>query len=96
MLEWLAATLRSYPEIRTFFGLQTQHRDVANFFRVYAPFAKLGPRRTQNLRGGVSQTAPFHWDGEFKDLSGLMGDVFAKRMSGGCDNSKPRVRSSPR
>jgi ABC-type bacteriocin/lantibiotic exporter with double-glycine peptidase domain/CRP-like cAMP-binding protein len=49
------ALLRSYPEIRTFFGLQTQHRDVANFFRVYAPFAKLGPRSLSLLVAELEQ-----------------------------------------
>ena len=49
------ALLRSYPEIRTFFGLQTQHRDVANFFRVYAPFAKLEPRSLSLLVAELEQ-----------------------------------------
>jgi hypothetical protein len=45
-------------------------------------FEKLGVRRTQNLRGGVLQTAPFHWDGDMRDLGHLMGEVFSKRMGG--------------
>jgi mono/diheme cytochrome c family protein len=46
-------------------------------------FKGLGRRRTQTLRGGITQTAPFHWSGDEKDLGALMNDVFAKRMQGG-------------
>jgi hypothetical protein len=45
-------------------------------------FAGVGPRRTQNLRGGLLATAPFHWDGRFSDVSPLLEDVFHGRMSG--------------
>jgi YD repeat-containing protein len=45
-------------------------------------FAKIGARRTQNLRGGIGQSAPFHWDGDMRDLSHLMGEVFTQRMAG--------------
>jgi mono/diheme cytochrome c family protein len=45
-------------------------------------FAKLGVRRTQNLRGGIMQTAPFHWDGDMRDLDHLMHEVFMGRMAG--------------
>lgn len=45
-------------------------------------FDHLGPRRTQNLRGGIGMTAPFHWDGGLKDLGQLMTDVFTNRMRG--------------
>ncbi len=45
-------------------------------------FAKIGARRTQSLRGGVLETAPFHWDGDMRDLSHLMTEVFSGRMSG--------------
>lgn len=45
-------------------------------------FSSIGPRRTQNLRGGVLATAPFHWDGDMKDLNTLMQEVFTGRMSG--------------
>lgn len=45
-------------------------------------FAKIGSRRTQTLRGGILATAPFHWDGDFTDLSKLMTEVFSKRMQG--------------
>jgi YD repeat-containing protein len=45
-------------------------------------FAKIGVRRTQNLRGGIGQSAPFHWDGDMRDLSHLMSEVFTGRMGG--------------
>lgn len=45
-------------------------------------FEDLGPRRTQNLAGGVAARTPFHWDGEFDDLDALMTDVFVGRMGG--------------
>ncbi|HXI57801.1 MAG TPA: cytochrome-c peroxidase [Polyangia bacterium] len=45
-------------------------------------FACIGGRRTQSIRGGISPTAPFHWDGAEKDFSHLMDDVFVARMSG--------------
>lgn len=46
-------------------------------------FAQLGPRRTQSLAGDLLQRAPFHWEGDMTDLTVLMDDVFANRMSGG-------------
>jgi mono/diheme cytochrome c family protein len=45
-------------------------------------FACLGPRRTQSLRGGLSGTEPFHWDGDMKDFPKLVNDVFVGRMAG--------------
>jgi mono/diheme cytochrome c family protein len=45
-------------------------------------FACLGARRTQSIRGGISATAPFHWDGTETDFSRLMDDVFTGRMAG--------------
>jgi mono/diheme cytochrome c family protein len=46
-------------------------------------FQQLGMRRTQSLRGGIMNTAPFHWSGDQNDLTGLMKDVFQGRMGGG-------------
>jgi mono/diheme cytochrome c family protein len=43
---------------------------------------KVEERRTQNLRGGIMATAPFHWNGDLKNLGALMDEVFVKRMSG--------------
>lgn len=45
-------------------------------------FAGVGTRRTQSLRGGVMDTAPFHWNGELRNLETLMHDVFQGRMAG--------------
>jgi len=45
-------------------------------------FAETGPRRTQSLRGGILGTEPFHWDGDMRDLSMIMDQVFVRRMSG--------------
>jgi mono/diheme cytochrome c family protein len=41
-----------------------------------------GPRRTQPLRGGISETKPFHWNGDEKDVATVMRDTFEKRMAG--------------
>ena len=46
-------------------------------------FSDVGVRRTQSLRGGIAETAPFHWDGQLADMSSLMADVFQQRMGGG-------------
>jgi mono/diheme cytochrome c family protein len=45
-------------------------------------FAGIGTRRTQSLRGGVMDTAPFHWSGDERNLEILMHDVFQGRMNG--------------
>lgn len=45
-------------------------------------FTRLGPRRTQSLRGGVSATVPLHWDGDMKDVRLLVTEVFTRRMGG--------------
>ncbi|HEY2730837.1 MAG TPA: cytochrome c [Polyangia bacterium] len=45
-------------------------------------FSCVGARRTQSIRGGISPTAPFHWDGSENDFSHLMDDVFTTRMAG--------------
>jgi hypothetical protein len=45
-------------------------------------FSCAGARRTQSIRGGISATAPFHWDGSEHDFSHLMDDVFTGRMAG--------------
>jgi hypothetical protein len=39
-------------------------------------------RRTQSLRGTLSGTAPYHWEGDMKDISTLAHEVFVSRMSG--------------
>jgi hypothetical protein len=46
-------------------------------------FQNLGARRTQSLRGGIMDTAPFHWSGDEPNMTSLMKDVFQGRMAGG-------------
>lgn len=57
------------------------HPEGGDDGRVWA-FAKIGARRTQSLRGGILDTAPFHWDGDMRDLGHLMREVFTTRMQG--------------
>lgn len=45
-------------------------------------FEKIGPRRTQYLRGGILGTEPFHWNGDMLDFSMLVNEVFMGRMAG--------------
>lgn len=45
-------------------------------------FTGIGPRRTQNLAGGLSGSAPFHWSGDMADFSTLVHEVFTTRMLG--------------
>jgi mono/diheme cytochrome c family protein len=45
-------------------------------------FDQLGGRRTQSMRGKISGTAPFHWDGTLNDFPALVTEVYNSRMSG--------------
>lgn len=45
-------------------------------------FEAIGPRRTQTVRGGISDTAPLHWDGDMRDVGHIMSEVFVNRMGG--------------
>jgi mono/diheme cytochrome c family protein len=45
-------------------------------------FHGIGPRRTQNLRGGILGSEPFHWNGDMRDFSMLVKEVFVGRMGG--------------
>jgi hypothetical protein len=45
-------------------------------------FHGIGARRTQNLRGGILGTEPFHWNGDMKDFPTLVNEVFIRRMGG--------------
>ena len=70
-------------------------------------FNPIGARRTQNLRGALAGTAPFHWDGDMRTFSDLAHDVFGQRMGGGAlgpdqvaalerwSTSLPTIPSSP-
>ena len=55
-------------------------------------FTDIGMRRTQTLQGDITQTAPFHWDGDLTDLSHLMSKVFVERM-GGVEQSDDRIEA---
>lgn len=48
--------------------------------------AGFGPRRTPSLRGGITDTAPFHWAGDMRDFAHLATEVFGQRMGGGALN----------
>ena len=43
-------------------------------------FNEVGARRTQSMAGGIGDTAPFHWGGEFLNFDELMIEVFVTRM----------------
>jgi DNA-binding beta-propeller fold protein YncE/mono/diheme cytochrome c family protein len=42
----------------------------------------IGARKTQDLRGGILGTEPFHWSGDLDDFTHLVDEVFVGRMSG--------------
>lgn len=64
-----------------FMACASCHPEGGDDGRVWA-FADSGPRRTQNFRGGLTGTEPFHWDGKLANLGALTAEVFTKRMSG--------------
>jgi len=45
-------------------------------------FDDLGARRTQELRGGISDSAPFHWQQDMDDMYMLLDEVMHGRMGG--------------
>jgi hypothetical protein len=45
-------------------------------------FHGIGARRTQQLRGGILGTEPFHWNGDMQDFPTLVQEVFVGRMAG--------------
>jgi hypothetical protein len=55
-------------------------------------FIGLGPRRTQNIRGGVLARVPFHWSGDIPDMDALVTDVLVGRM-GGNPLSEPQTQA---
>lgn len=50
-------------------------------------FSSFGARRTQYLRGGIADTAPFHWGGDLPDMARLVDEVLVRRM--GADSPAP-------
>jgi hypothetical protein len=57
------------------------HPEAGDDGRVWQ-FAGIGPRRTQNIRGGVLARVPFHWSGDVPDMDALVADVLVGRMDG--------------
>ncbi|HTL36442.1 MAG TPA: c-type cytochrome [Kofleriaceae bacterium] len=55
----------------------------------------VGPRRTQNISGGVLARAPFHWNGDMYTLDQLMTEVFEGRMFGGVATHSERLSLGP-
>jgi mono/diheme cytochrome c family protein len=45
-------------------------------------FKDVGPRRTQNMRGGLSKTLPLHWEGDLATFDNLVDEVMTRRMGG--------------
>ncbi len=45
-------------------------------------------RRTQTLSGGLSATAPFHWQGEFRTMERLLQDTMVTRMGDGLPSAQ--------
>lgn len=41
-----------------------------------------GLRRTNSLRGGLKTSAPFHWQGDRRDIDAVLDDVMVRRMGG--------------
>jgi hypothetical protein len=57
------------------------HAEVGDDAHVWT-FHGIGARRTQNLRGGILGSEPFHWNGDMKDFPTLVNEVFVGRMAG--------------
>lgn len=53
-------------------------------------FDQEGSRRTPSLRGTLDGTAPYHWNGEMKDISQLSDSVMTGRMNGPALDSKQK------
>jgi mono/diheme cytochrome c family protein len=45
-------------------------------------FSDVGPRRTQNIRGGLLSTLPLHWEGDLADMNALVSEVMTISMGG--------------
>jgi hypothetical protein len=64
-----------------FIACASCHPEAGDDGRVWQ-FDDIGPRRTQNLRGGVLARVPFHWSGDIPDMDALVTEVLVGRMSG--------------
>jgi hypothetical protein len=69
------------PELPTTISCASCHPEGGDDSHTWS-FTEIGGRRTQSLRGDVTDTAPFHWDGDLEDFSHLMSTVFVDRMGG--------------
>ena len=56
-------------------------------------FAEIGPRRTQNVAGGIAQRAPDHWEGDMEDFTTLVDEVMVGRMSLPTRPNRPQLES---
>jgi hypothetical protein len=67
---------------------------TTNFSTGTTTAGEIETRRTQSLRGGVvTNTAPYHWNGDLPTLGALCDEVFTHRMGGGkvTDKQEPIV-----
>lgn len=93
----VAVTTVPFPDVRQTHSGHTLFHSAASSFSPVAcaschpegredgrvwRFQSMGERRTQNMSGGVLDTAPLHWDGDMTSLDTLMGEVFVNRMGG--------------
>jgi hypothetical protein len=74
---------------RTALACASCHPEGGDDGRVWN-FLPDGPRRTQTLRGAISQTAPFHWNGDRRDLDHVMDLTFTRGMGGDVLNSRQK------
>jgi hypothetical protein len=63
------------------FACASCHPEGRDDGRVWS-FDGSGKRRTQNISGGILETAPFHWDGALGTMNALVNEVFTTRMAG--------------
>lgn len=74
---------------RTALACASCHPEGGDDGRVWT-FLPDGPRRTQPLRGALSQTAPFHWNGDRRDLNHVMDVTFTRGMGGDLLNARQK------
>jgi mono/diheme cytochrome c family protein len=66
---------------RTGLACASCHAEAGDDAHVWT-FEGVGPRRTQNLRGGLSGSEPLHWDGDMADFPAIVRAVLVGRMQG--------------
>jgi mono/diheme cytochrome c family protein len=65
----------------SFLACASCHPEGGDDGRVWT-FEGIGRRRTPPVRGGIMDTAPFHWDGDMRSFAHLTSEVFTGRMAG--------------